>query len=1159
MNLQPHLSATLVRGASRLALGLLSAGLTLLAHAAPTPFVITAPGPIDCDSTPFGHHAPLAQDMEPMDFIAGSAINAIDEYRPSSGAEAPPFTRVYRNAPPTAFNGASLQRVVSIDLNGDGRDELVAAYRMGDGSLKLGVFHRGSPPAATLFDTWALSQSFTQVELVAGDLDGSTNGVQELGVMIRTTAGAVEVYVLSGDSSGGINQGDNAWAGYWLRNSVVGNAVGFTAGDLLLDGHQQMAVVTTFGSGSNRVLNYDLLEYQSSLPISVLPVGSNLAIGSKAFPTTIGTQFPSIAKLEADAGDVVDSGAAELVLHIQYQESSFDYIVQRLLHFTTTRVNNAITGIALFSRGAGMDYDASQIVQGANENGLASFEAVIANVDSTPKREIVLVRADPGDQLKVSVYQPAVDRNAAFQFQTTGTTVNLTNTSAGDASAFNWTFGDGQTAQGRNAIHQYANSGTYHVTLAVSFPGEASPRTYAADVPINTGANAGGQAASYSYHLAGPRYEATYPVANYNDLAFVRAAAGDIDRDGTTEILTLVRDTNNKLVRSSWRLQDPAQPSSFAGTHAVESNGAFGSITAMALVASDFDGDSLHGNLAGSGCQRVSEPQVRQVVWLPPYFAVEQASASKEGTWGKTTENQTSVEKRSGSYVSHDVSGYIGVEVGTPDNLPYTVEASATFSAGHNWETSHGEIHGEQSSIEIDEAKSVEAGEALVVIESNQFDCYRYDVRRAATGLDPNSEMRMCSPVDDTRLVSGDNAVNWDTFTPADGVTTLGHKPAQWFPLNRDWSSLALFRPVTTNTAFTNTDGANATTDGKFSTEALAGAARAQPYVEIDLGKVQDISNIRVFPAHGDAIDLQGFRVYTAYTPMSTTGLPSGPGVTMFAPETEDGVSYDRWNIWTRQPNPPYAMLRARYVRLQHPGTANLRVAEIQVFGDVHIDPPTYPQAVCDPLPGDGYFNALVWNRALSKFASIEVRGDLIWNGSGSWPTPQTGDLFQACGDHGNVQENTIWADAAIGASSNSEWSLGSSSGSTNGSVTSFDSSNRVGANFDFKAGFIAKVVGGLAYEFTKGITREVENSSYWGTGITMGGKIGGFANPALAGPCAYRPRPYAYRLTDRSDTGYQHDAYTVDYVVQEGPAFWTRATLPTRCLGDEIFADSFD
>ena len=1147
-------------------------GATMAASAGATeppqlPRFVAGPLDIDCSTTPFGLHTPLAQDIEGINLIESSALNVIDEYQPEPGTGSAPYTRDFRAARPTALNGASLQRAVNVDLDGNGRDEVAAAYKMGDGSLRIAVYKRGSN-TVQLFDTWSLSQTFSQVELAAGDLDGSTDGHQELGVMLRSISGSVAVFVLQGDASGGIAQADNLSAGSWQRNGPVGSSVGFTAGDLLLSGHDQLAVVSELNPGNNRQLAFDLLEFEpttTQLPIT----GSAINIGSKTLTTNVGGAFGGdangIMRIEADAGDVVDSAAAELVLHIQHRQSSYDYITQRLLHFPTTRdQNNHITGISLYDRTPADPnddnaFDSSQVVQQQNENGPASFEATIAQVDSTPQREIILARSNPSDNLTVAVYQPQVDRNAGFTFLTTGNTVNFHNTSTGGAVSYAWTFGDSSgTLQGIDVSHQYSGPGNYSVSMTATYA-DGGTRNYTTMVQVDSSANSGGLTPEYSYNVGSPSQVGSYQVASFNDLSFVNVAAGDMNRDGTHEVLTMARNTNGRVLRSRWQLTDPANPASFSGKHAEETNTAFNNMTAMELVGSDFDGDSLHGTL-GDECVQVYEPQMRQVIWLPPYFGIEQAATDKLATWGQSTTGTTSSEKRSGSYTSNDVSGYIGVEVGTPDNLPYTIEASVSFTAGGNWQKAKGAIHGEETSLSVDEGQQQDQGEALTIAEETAFDCYRYDVKRAASSID--GSMRMCAPVDGSRLVSGSDAREWDTAVPAAGMQLLGHKPAQWFPLQRDWANIALFKPVTTNTAFSAGHGIDKLTDGWFDNEALAGAPRVQPYVEIDLGSVRDISNIRVFPAAGDAIDLKGFHVYASRTPMDTSGVPAGTGISSYAPETEDAVSYDRWNIWTRNPAIPSEMLRARYIRLQNPAAqaVNLRVAEIQVFGDVHMEPPQYPQAVCDPVADDGLFKALVWNAGTAKFVEVQMRGDLLWNGSGTWPAPQAGDTYSACSNYPTLPVRDIWSTVAVGGSSVATWNLSSESGTLNGNVTSFDNSTRVGAAFDFKAGFIAKVIAGVAYEFTKGVTQEKQNTTYWGTGLEIGGAIGGFTNTSLAGPCRYRPRPYAYRLPERSDTGYLHEAYAVDYTVQEGATgLWKRTNVPAACFGDRIFADGFD
>ena len=58
---------------------------------------------------------------------------------------------------PGALAGSTFLKAVSIDLDGDGRDEVVTANRIGtSGGLKLGVFGRTGLPGVQLLDTWTV-------------------------------------------------------------------------------------------------------------------------------------------------------------------------------------------------------------------------------------------------------------------------------------------------------------------------------------------------------------------------------------------------------------------------------------------------------------------------------------------------------------------------------------------------------------------------------------------------------------------------------------------------------------------------------------------------------------------------------------------------------------------------------------------------------------------------------------------------------------------------------------------------------------------------------------------------------------------------------------------------------------------------------------------
>jgi hypothetical protein len=532
---------------------------------------------------------------------------------------------------------------------------------------------------------------------------------------------------------------------------------------------------------------------------------------------------------------------------------------------------------------------------------------------------------------------------------------------------------------------------------------------------------------------------------------------------------------------------------------------------------------------------------------MPPYFQRLQETADKEALFGDVASGGESSETRFGSYTSHDISAYLGISIGS-DLLG--VDASVKATAGYNYQTHNGQIHGTENSYEINQGFSQDDGDALVVYEENSFNCYSYNLQTAEGGPSDESSARLCEILDDSHQVRATHARAWDRQIPA---LPADHPPAQWIPLQRDWASTSLFRTVGSNAAFQANAGADKATDGWFDTAAESTAATQQPYLQIDLGRVRDISNIRVFPLAGEEGSLQGFQLYASATPMTGDGIPGGGSVHAYAPETEDGAGFDRWNVWTRERTSPYTMLKARYIRLQHAASAELHVAEIQVFGDVHIEPPTYPAAVCDPDEHDDTFLAKVWDATNGAFRNIQVRGDLLWSGAQ--------DVTMDCSNEGVNQAN-ILSGIAIGDDASVSWQMGTLGTTLIGQDTGFDSSTRVGAEFDLEAGFIATVQAGGAYEYTNGVTEDVQSMTYWGTGLEMGGSIGGFDtdDQSLINACLYGARPYAYRLKDRSNVGYQHDMYVVDYIVAQNGQQWQRDDVPVLCLhADQIFADGFD
>lgn len=1152
----------------RMRLALPLAGLcSLAATASPEPlprFAAQRSTPIDCLATPFGNQVTLGFEAEAIHLLAAGGFNAFEEYQPGTGAD--PLVRSFQDGLyPGALAGSTFLRAVAADLDGDGTDEVVTANRTSGGSLRLGVFARTAAPAATLVDTWTLDVPFSAVSLVAADLDGSLDDQLELAVLVRPTGGGMRVHVLTGNGSGAIAQADNASAGNWNWPQSPG-AFDLAAGDFLLDGRAQLAVVNEADGGSNRRFDFHLLEYQPTT--NQLPIGAgNTAIGSKTFQSPLGTVFEhdngssdldQIHRVEADAGDVVDGAAAELVVHTQFRGGSVEYIGRRLHHFTVERSGDAITAIGFANRNGagetGREYDSSRILNGASETAPVNFEATIADIDRRPPSEMVIARAEYQNRFVVEGYRADIDLVAGYQWRANGRVVTFTNTSTGDLQSSSWAFGDGETSTERSPTHVFTSDTDRNVTLTVTGR-DGTQRSLSLLVDVAS-TSEGGTLPTYMYHMAtDPTYRGERTVDSAQDLHFVNVATGDFDRDGRAEILTLARDTSDDVLRSVWQVvaEPPGQPPyPINGRHQLENASAFNSMTAMDLVAADFDGDSIKA-LIGTDCRRVDEPKLHQVVWMPPYFARLQGSVDMQAAFGDVQGGGESSEHRFGTYSSHDFSAYLGISLGSD---LVGVSASVKATAGYNYQTAMGQIHGSENSYEISEGFSQSTGEALVVFEENTFNCYGYEVFTGEDGSAPGSDARLCEIERDSRQVQGTHARAWSTTIAA---ASPDHPPAQWIPLHREWSSVSLFRAASSNaTAFEPNAGPDKATDGRFDTAVVTTTAPEQPYLQIDLGRVRDIATIRVFPLAGEAASLQGFRLYASATPMSGDGIPSGGLVRTYAPETEDGAGFDRWNIWTREHASPHAMLKARYLRLQNPDGASqpqaLRIAEVQVFGDVHVDPPAFPQSVCDTDPNDERFQVSVWNELEQAFRTIDVQGDLLWSGAQDL-TPD--------GCTNGANSANIWSSRALGAESQSNWNMGTLGTTLIGSDLSFDSSTRVGAEFDLEAGFIATVQAGGAYEYTTGVTEETQSTTYWSQGLEMGGAMEGFAPEyaELVNQCSYNARPYAFRLKDRSNTGYAHDIYVVDYIVPDtGATAWDRDNVPVECMFDDaIFANGFD
>lgn len=781
---------------------------------------------------------------------------------------------------------------------------------------------------------------------------------------------------------------------------------------------------------------------------------------------------------------------------------------------------------------------------------------------------------------------------AGFAYQnlgsegTSGTyNVAFTNLSHGDRITYQWDFHDGIASTERAPSHAFP-VGNHTVSLkATDAGGRSDTATVTINVRNSADPNAIGSAPPYVYAidptlLADGQDIRSYSASNgYISGALPTIAVADIDHDGVPDVLTFARDGADALNRYVWKRPADGSPGySESHTWNVDTG-----VDTMQVLAADFDGGSVHARL-GANCMHLTDAEVSTVIWMPPYFKALQGGSYKEASFATSSSVTSSEESRVGKYVSNSFSISGGVHWGAPE-LPLIgslAEGEIKANAGGNFNRSHGIIHGAEDEYEIETGSSATQGEALVRTSEIPSDCYLYDVYRTGT-LEPDDRLRMCDPSPYAPVNNDTTALDWNSGS-APTTSSLN-----WVPLQREWASLSLFRPVgaTSSVAFDG-QAANAT-DGKYDTVARTSAASANPYIEVDLGSVREISAIRVFPERlptGRPKNqlLWGFRLYASQTPFSGPGVPVGNDEfsQRVGPSISDTV-YDAWSVNTRDPATDVP-LRARYIRLQYPGTAMLDVAELQVFGDTHAEPPAYPEAVCDPDTSDGFILAEVWNPVANDYQNIDIHGTLMWTGAADFDTTfhtgvtingvecvnDPGGLSPLSVYHAPVQQWEIWKDQAI-ENSEEDWDLSNSHSTTTGSFSNVENGGHFGVEAETAIGPEEfRVIAGASWETESGITKDLESSTQLGSQHQVGGTIGEFevATPGAAHGCRYFPRPYGYQTTQVSNSGFKQGMYVVDYAVRQRPHdgitdIWQRnRALPAICGGDGndvIFADGFD
>lgn len=1250
---------------TRIVIRIVGLGLALTTlYAAGTP----APTAIACDAAPFGKTAPITQDLEPMLLLWGSrSYNTITEFSPTGAVDPgdPPLQFEYGNAMyPSSWPATTFRKAIKADLNGDGRDEIVAVFHDGN-SFLVAVYSRLiATPAMGWNDTWTYNAQadFDSIDIAAGDFDGSTDLQQEIALSWNGPTGT-HLLVLKGDNLGGIASPDGSYAGRYDLPETL-HSPRLAVGDFLLAGRQQMVLAAYVHTPSLAAFKLYLTEFDDgSNPGSVTnalpPVGTDMRAASpflNNFHGPVSTPYMSfddgtviaidgITALDADAGDLVDTAAAELVLHLLIQghtsQVARKYLVERLLHFATTRDGAGnITGVEL--AGGQTSYDSTILVTTAAVGGgivPESFDATVAEVDGIPGAEIVTAWTSnmPGAQPLVwSVRRAQVRLTPSFQYKNQGTTetfpqVAFINNSHGAIARYTWDFGDNSDPAHTSApSHVYNNNGSYTVTLKIDgYDGSSKQVSSGIYVTGATDAEPQGQPPAVRTYLIDPAQEfGGYSDKHYAASAFdptgVRVDTGDMDQDGMREIAIAKKNsTGVDLSVDMHVLKLTTQMGFRQSLYEYAPSIPPGNIR-MDMLLGDTNGDSINGVLDGieGSCKTVHDDVLRSLTWVPPYFSYLQGNASRSARYGTTSDESHTKGTSSSSSITSDTTLTLGFggEVTVPI-VGVVAEATLKYKAGYVHQSNTGAQHSDTQKYTVDEGASTADSnigtnqEALVRRVQTTSNCYVYRMK-TASGAVGNGNMRMCQheglPGNEIDTASG--AENWNALAEEQLPIEV---PAAWVPLQRDWSSVALFRTPSAGSlggspAFAPGSGPDKATDGKFTTAASSSAA-TNPYLEIDLGSVQEITSVRVFPKldpqwqHGiyqpisfreASRDLAGFRLYVSATPFSGSSVPTSDevttvvpgGISTFVQDMDGEQSTQVWSVWTgdRDYGTP---LVGRYVRLQKPDSGKLSISEIQVFGATHAEPPAYPEAVCDAFVGDGLFDAYVYNPVAQDMATIELRGDMVWSGASNGgitgvpvglgfcrndnfnelanQTPFPPPLLPTPQKNAVVREAEILRNQLVGGGGTGtsvSWNLSEHTGITDGAGYTSSNGFHLGVEFEAKGGAYVKLIGGVAQKVGFSWSSGSQSSVTYGKGFSVGGSVAGFNKPSATQPCGYFPRPYTYQLTDVSNLGAEQSIYVTDYVVQQAPyasaGYWQRGNVPDECfmdITDIIFANGFD
>lgn len=1052
-------------------------GLAMLAlpalAASPSPHVLPKGStPVSCSGSPFGKRLVLGLDQEVL--LTRRELTAQSNNSPLQNYQFPSEigTNTQRQLALSAFNTNFGVDTTRVDLDGDGRQEVATAVIRGAGVVDLTVVRPAA--AAGLNEPTAV----VSVPLRAGQ-----------------TSTVTQIDLASGDLDGS------------------------------RDGREELVLAIRYADGVVRILAYEGATTGGGALATAGPIGEFVLSPSQTTDTT---------QLVIALGDVLLEGRDQIVLLTVWRTTTYRYTVLRnrdrsqvgqpRLEFTPTQFEQL--------HGFGGEDPARLTLHIGDFGGSAAEELVVhhlaqdsggvlGNIGQTV-RYFTTTRNQPVPPAVVGTIQ-------SFAIAPANATA-LRNVIVSSGNWFAAAAGEMDRRPDLEIVLARTLTSPQQVNLElfkVSYNG--------AGFPTGIGRVADSAVPTVPLVAAEPRQ--------------LELAVGDGDGDGIGDAYLAVRDALTsggtritKLRR--FGLQRPADPDGFPAVNTFALRSSFDFPTTMSdtrqlqIDVADWNNDSVLANLeASSTCVEVREPLVRAVIRHPAHWTRLQVGGPFccfDAGIGENATTGSGFSRRFDTFTSQDISGYVGVSVGG-EILGIGAQATAKVTAGYSWEVGRGEVRTSEISTSVAQSMNSSANGGLVVREDNTHRCYEYAVRRGGV-LANDSSVRACEVVrvdannQQLRSILASDPVTWDTLSAARDPVTQ-RRPSQWVPLNPEWASLALFRRPTPHPIAAGQAQVGLLTDGNYGTIATIPVV-VQPYFDLDLGTVRDVTNIRVFPDPAAPASLAGATVYLSETPFVGNGLPSGPGVRVFAPDADTDNGVDRWNIWTRSDTEPYAPTRARYLRIQHTATTAraLAISELQVFGDVVSQPPSYPVQVCDPARGDGIFTALVYDAVSvpTAYRRIQMRGDLIWTS-----VPTTTACAPAPTNDARVRVLSIWSDLHVGGAGTQQpsWDVGNTEFNGMDDIRSLSHSVRVGAEVDIEAGAVVQAVVGGAYEWATGVTEEESTSTYWTAGINYRGAVPGFSgNPR----CAYRTQPYSYARTERANVGYEHQFTVVDYVVPD-------------------------